>query len=62
MVFEYLRTDNMGTSVQGEDIPDERLALSLAGDHIRDLNDRIDVGLRKDTLPSGTLDIKAENP
>ena len=35
--------------------------LYLSDDHVRNLNDWIFVWLREDSLPSGTLDVEAEN-
>lgn len=52
----------MGAGIEGEDVPDERLAFSLPSDHVGDLDDGVDVGFWKDTLSTGTLDIETEDP
>jgi hypothetical protein len=36
--------------------------ITLPSHHVGDLDDRIFVGLREDTLPARALDIKAEDP
>jgi hypothetical protein len=35
---------------------------TLAGNHVGDLNDRVNLGFWENALPPGALDIKAQNP
>ena len=51
----------MSAGIQGENVSDERLALSLSGDHVCNLNHRVDAGLWEDTFSSSALDIKTED-
>lgn len=59
--LEYLGADNVGACVECEDVANEWLGLSVAGNHGRNLNDRVDVGLGEDALATGTLDIERKD-
>lgn len=61
VIFQDLRSDDMGAGIQCENVPDERLALSLSGDHVCDLDHRVDVGLWEDTFSSSALNIETKN-
>lgn len=58
----HLAADNRSAIIERKHILDKRLFLSLTHDHVRYLDHRILLGLRKDAFPTGTLNIKTQNP
>jgi hypothetical protein len=57
----YLGVDDQAASVEYEDIPNERLGLSVSRHHIGNLDDRILIRFWEDSLASGAFDIERQD-
>ena len=61
-LFLVLKCEKLGSrdrtnGIHAEDVADERLLFSESRDDVRNLDDGVDLGLRKDTLATSALDI-----